>query len=139
MKEITAIIRRDKLPETKRILEDLGFPSLSIQSIDGRGKQRGAVCDNDLDPELPDKYCMSVRLKPTPSTYALEHTLPKIALFVPKRMLTMVVPDDMVTKIVKSIIKANQTGKTGDGKIFVSPIETAFRVRTSEQDGEAIA
>jgi nitrogen regulatory protein PII 2 len=139
MKEITAIIRRDKLAETKKILDELGYPSLSIQSVDGRGKQKGAVCDSDLDPDLPDNYCMSVKLKATPSTYALEHTLPKIALFVPKRMLTMVVPDDVVSKIVKSIIKVNQTGKTGDGKIFISPIENALRLRTGEKGGEAIA
>lgn len=138
MKEITAVIRRDKLAETKKILDELGYPSLSIQSVDGRGKQRGAVCDSDLDPELPDKYCTSVRLTPTPSSYALEHSLPKVALFVPKRMLTMVVPDDVVGKIVKSIIKVNQTGKTGDGKIFVSPVEGALRLRTGEKDGEAI-
>ena len=139
MKEITAIIRRDKLPETKKVLEDLGFPSLSIQSVDGRGKQRGMVCDNDLDPDLPDKFCTSVKLTPTPSTSALEHSLPKVALFVPKRMLTMVVPDDLVSRIVKSIISVNKTGKTGDGKIFVSPVENAIRVRTRETDGEAIA
>jgi len=139
MKEITAIIRRDRLPETKKVLEDLGFPSVTIQSVDGRGKQRGMVCDNDLDPDLPEKFCTSVKLTPTPSTYALEHALPKIALFVPKRMLTMVVPDDLVTKIVKSIIGVNKTGKTGDGKIFVSPVEGAVRVRTSEEGGEAIA
>ena len=139
MKEITAVIRRDRLHETKKVLDELGYPSVSIQSVDGRGKQRGAVCDNDLDPELPDKYCTSVKLTPTPSTYALDHTLPKVALFVPKRMLTMVVPDDVVSKIVKSIIKVNRTGKTGDGKIFVSPVESALRVRTGEKDGEAIA
>jgi nitrogen regulatory protein PII 2 len=78
-------------------------------------------------------------LKPTPSAYALEHTLPKVALFVPKRMLTMVVPDDLVTTIVKALIKVNRTGKTGDGKIFVSSIESAVRVRTGEKDGEAIS
>ncbi len=138
MKEITAIIRRDKLPETKKVLEELGYPSLSIQSVDGRGKQRGMVCDHDLDPDLPDSFCTPAKLKPTPSAYAIEHTLPKVALFVPKRMLTMVVPDDLVTKIVKSIVKVNQTGKTGDGKIFVSPVEEALRVRTAETGGEAI-
>jgi len=139
MKEITAVIRRDRLQDTKKVLEDLGFPSVSIQSVDGRGKQKGMVCDSDLDPDLPDKFCTSVKLTPTPSSYAVEHTLPKVALFVPKRMLTMVVPDDLVTKIVKSIIKVNRTGKTGDGKIFVSPVEGAIRVRTSETGGEAIA
>jgi nitrogen regulatory protein PII 2 len=138
MKEITAIIRRDKLPETKKVLEDLGYPSLTIQSVEGRGRQRGAMCA-EMDSEMPDSFCTAVKLTPTPSAYALEHTLPKAALFVPKRLLTIVVPDDVVTKIVKSLIKVNQTGKAGDGKIFVSPIDNALRVRTGETDGEAIA
>jgi nitrogen regulatory protein PII 2 len=138
MKEITAIIRRDKLPETKKVLEELGYPSLSIQSVEGRGKQRGAMC-GEMDSELPESFCTAVKLKPTPSAYALDHTLPKVALFVPKRLLTIIVPDDVVSKIVKSIIKVSQTGRNGDGKIFVSPIETAVRVRTGETDGEAIA
>ncbi len=138
MKEITAIIRRDKLQETKKTLDDLGYPSLTIQSVDGRGRQRGAMCA-EMDSEMPDSYCTAVKLKPTPSAYALDHTLPKIALFVPKRLLTIVVPDDVVTTLVKAIIKINQTGKPGDGKIFVSPIEGALRVRTGEMNGEAIA
>ena len=137
MKEITAIIRRDKLPETKKTLDDLGYPSLTIQSVEGRGKQRGAMCA-EMDSELPDSYCTAAKLKPTPSTYALEHTLPKIALFVPKRLLTIVVPDDVVSTIVKALIKVNHTGKAGDGKIFVSPIEGALRVRTGDKNGEAI-
>ncbi len=138
MKEITAIIRRDKLQETKKTLDDFGYPSLTIQSVDGRGRQRGAMCA-EMDSEMPDSYCTAVKLKPTPSAYALDHTLPKIALFVPKRLLTIVVPDDVVTTLVKAIIKINQTGKPGDGKIFVSPIEGALRVRTGEKNGEAIA
>ncbi len=138
MKEITAVIRRDKLPETKKALEDLGYPSLTIQSVEGRGKQKGAMC-GEMDSELPDSFCTGAKLKPTPSAYALEHTLPKIALYVPKRLLTVVVPDDVVTTVVKSIVKVNQTGKAGDGKIFVSPVEGALRVRTGERNGEAIA
>jgi nitrogen regulatory protein PII 2 len=138
MKEITAIIRRDKLPETKKALDDLGYSSLTIQSVEGRGKQKGAMCA-EMDSEMPDSYCTAVKLKPTPSAYALDHTLPKVALFVPKRLLTIVVPDDVVTTVVKSLIKVNRTGKAGDGKIFVSPIEVALRVRTGEKNGEAIA
>ncbi|MBI5409131.1 MAG: P-II family nitrogen regulator [Nitrospirae bacterium] len=137
MKEITAIIRRDRLPETKKALEEAGYPSLTIQSVDGRGKQKGAMC-TEMDSEMPESFCTTVKLKPTPSTYALEHTLPKVALYVPKRMLTIIAPDDVVSKLVKSIIKVNRTGKRGDGKIFVSPVEGAVRVRTGELDGEAI-
>ena len=137
MKEITAIIRRDKLPETKKTMDELGYPSLTIQSVEGRGRQKGALCA-EMDSEMPDSYCTAVKLKPTPSTYALEHSLPKAALFVPKRLLTIVVPDDVVSKLVKSLIKVNQTGKAGDGKIFVSPIDSALRIRTGETDGEAI-
>jgi nitrogen regulatory protein PII 2 len=138
MKEITAIIRRDKLPETKKILDEIGYPSLTIQSVDGRGRQRGAMCA-EMDAEMPDSYCTAVKIKPTPSSYALDHTLPKIALFVPKRLLTIVVPDDVVGTVVKSLIKVNRTGRAGDGKIFVSAVEGALRVRTGERNGEAIA
>jgi nitrogen regulatory protein PII 2 len=92
-----------------------------------------------MDSELPDQFCTAVKLTPTPSTYAVEHSLPKAALYVPKRYLTIVVPDDVVKTVVKAIIKANSTGKRGDGKIFVCPIETAVRVRTGETGGEAIS
>ncbi len=138
MKEITAIIRRDRLPETKSTLEAMGYPSLTIQSVDGRGKQKGAMCA-EMDSEMPDSFCAAVKLKPTPSVYALEHTRPKKALYVPKRLLTIVVPDDAVEGIVEAIVRANQTGRRGDGKIFVSPIEGAMRVRTGETDGDAVA
>jgi nitrogen regulatory protein PII 2 len=138
MKEITAIIRRDKLPDTKRALDELGYPSMTIQSVDGRGKQKGALCA-EMDADMPESYYTAVKLKPTPSTYALEHTLTKVALYVPKRLLTIVVPDDVVNTIVKAIMKVNQTGKAGDGKIFVSPIDGALRVRTGDRDGEAIS
>ncbi len=138
MKEITAIIRRDKVPETKRVLDELGYPSLTIQSVDGRGKQKGAMCA-EMDSEMPESFCTAARLKPTPSTYALEHTLPKAALFVPKKLLTIVVPDEAVTMLVKAIVRVNRTGRHGDGKVFVSPVDGALRIRTGERDGEAIA
>ena len=137
MKEITAIIRRDKLPETKKALDDLGYPSLTIQSVEGRGKQRGAMCA-EMDSEMPDSYCTAVKLKPTPSAYALDHTLPKLALFVPKRLLTIVVPDDAVLTVVKSIMKVNRTGRAGDGKIFVMNVDDSVRIRTGESGDAAL-
>lgn len=137
MKEITAVIRRDRLPQTKLALEELGFMSLSYQSCEGRGKQKGAMCA-EMDSDMPDSFCTGVKLTPTPSTYAIDHTLPKLALFVPKRMLTMVVPDDMTDNIVQAIIKANQSGRHGDGKVFVSSIDEAIRVRTGETGCDAV-
>lgn len=141
MKEICAIIRRDKLPETKTALADAGWPMLTIQSVEGRGKQRGDVACSLQDMDQDGATCNSlhVKLMPTPSTYAAEHTLPKVALFVPKRMITMIVPDSAVMAVVAAIISVNSTGQHGDGKIFVSPIESATRIRTAESDNEAVA
>lgn len=136
MKEICAIIRRDKLPETKAAIADVGYPSVSIQSVEGRGKQKGDVACTLADMDQDGAACNSthVKLHPTPSTYALEHTLPKVALFVPKRMLTMIVPDEAVDAVVDAILSVNTTGQYGDGKIFVSPIEDSLTIRTGEPD-----
>lgn len=141
MKEICAIIRRDKVPATKEVLAQLGHPSVSIQSVDGRGRQRGDIACSLADMDEDGRTCNSlhVKLRSTPSAYALEHTLPRMALFVPKRMLTLVVPDGAVDGLVAAIIEANQTGEPGDGKVFVCPIDEAVRVRTDERDAAAIA
>ncbi|MDA8085343.1 MAG: P-II family nitrogen regulator [Nitrospiraceae bacterium] len=137
MKEIIAIIRRDKLPETKKALEEAGYPSVTIQSVEGRGKQRGEIC-SETDPEMPESFCAAVKLRPTPASYALEHALPKVALYVPKRLLTIIVPDEKVMDIVTSIIRVNQTGRRGDGKVFVCPVEDSVRIRTGERGDEAV-
>jgi len=141
VKEITAIIRRDKLHLTKEALAEIGFPSLSIQSVEGRGKQRGDVACSLLDMDEDGRTCNTtvVPLKVTPSEYALEHFLPKVVMYVPKRMLTMIVEDASVAAVVEALIKVNQTGQPGDGKVFVSPIEEATRIRTGEVGVEAVA
>lgn len=141
MKEITAIIRRDKVHLTKAALADLGQPSVSIQTVEGRGKQRGDVTCSLLDMDEDGRTCNTtvVPLKPTPSEYALEHYLPKVVLYVPKRMLTIVVEDSAVAAVVAAVVSVNQTGAPGDGKIFVSPIEEATRIRTGEIGAEAVA
>jgi nitrogen regulatory protein PII 2 len=115
----------------------MGCSSMSIQSVEGRGKQKGDVC-REIDPEMPDTFCTAVKLTPTPSTYAMEHSLPKVALFVPKRMVTMIVPDDQVEGVVKAIVQVNKSGRRGDGKIFVSQVEAALRVRTGETGTDAV-
>jgi nitrogen regulatory protein PII 2 len=60
-------------------------------------------------------------------------------MLIPKRMMIIVVPDEVVPKLIAIIIKANQTGNRGDGKIFVQSIEDAIRVRTGERAGTALA
>lgn len=141
MKEICAIIRRDKLPETKTALAEAGYPALTIQSVEGRGKQKGDVACTLADMDQDGAACNSlhVKLKPTPSTYALDHTLPKVALFVPKRMITMMVPDEAVDTVVEALLKVNSTGQYGDGKIFVCPVDEAMTIRTGDRDEVAVA
>ncbi|MBF0457777.1 MAG: P-II family nitrogen regulator [Nitrospirae bacterium] len=139
MKELTIIIRRHMLHGTKKALEELGYPSMSIQSVDGRGKQKGVINKNiDYGDEMRDGLSAGVRLVPTPSVYALEHQLSKPVLYVPKKMLTVVLPDSVVESAVAAVITANQTGSHGDGKIFVSPIEMSVTVRTGERNAEAL-
>lgn len=137
MKEIWAVIRRDKLPATKKALEEIGSPAMSIHSVEGRGRQGGAL--REVDPYIPEHYEGSVKVKPTPSAYALTHTLTKAVTYVPKRLLVMVVPDEAVQSVLKVLMRVNRSGHPGDGKIFVLPVEDAVRIRTGERGATAIA
>ncbi|HEY8909878.1 MAG TPA: P-II family nitrogen regulator [Desulfosporosinus sp.] len=126
MKEIMTIIRRHKVPETKKAFEDAGFPALTIQSIEGRGKQGGiGGWAAEVDPEL--NAVMSAELQDETRFN-----------WIPKRMLTIIVQDDQVEEAVQVIIKANQTGHVGDGKIFVCPLKEVVRVRTGETGNAAV-
>src|ERR1035441_2787317 len=132
MKEITAIIRRDKFAPTKRALERIACPALTVYTVEGRGKQRGRL--SEIDPSLPESYEGASRIltHPTPSSYALEPQINKPVLYVPKRMISIVVPDDKVDLVVETLIKVNQSGSHGDGKIFVTPVENAWQIRTAQ-------
>ncbi len=126
MKEIMTLIRRHKVPETKKAFEDAGFPALTIQSVEGRGKQGGiGGWAAEVDPEL--NAVMNAELADDNKFN-----------WIPKRMLTIVVQDDQVEEVVNVIIKANQTGHMGDGKIFVTPLKEVIRVRTGEFGSEAV-
>ena len=126
MKEIMTVIRRHQVPATKKAFEDAGFPALTIQSVEGRGKQGGiGGWAAEVDPEL--NTVMS--LEPADDTKFN---------WIPKRMLTIVVQDDQVEAVVDVIIKANRTGHMGDGKIFVMPLKEVVRVRTGEVGKEAV-
>jgi nitrogen regulatory protein PII 2 len=122
MKEIIAIIRPKKVGATRTALEQTGFPSMTASRVGGRGKQCGiageVIVDGNPD-DLLSKNAGGMK-------------------YVPKRLLTIVVPDDHVDAVIKKIIEVNQTNQIGDGKIFVCPIEDAVRVRTSEQGEIAV-
>ena len=124
MKEIIAIIRRHRLQETKAGLLGIGIPALTMVSVEGRGKQKGLPGWNyELDPTL---------------TEVEEKNTGVSMRFIPKRMIYAVVEDEDVPKVVETIIRTNQSGHVGDGKIFVCPLEDAVRVRTGESGEQAL-
>ena len=122
MKEIMAIIRPKKVTKTKEVLDSLGFPAMNAIRVMGRGKQRAIL--NEISFEINE-----------PELLAMEGSM----RYIPKRMLSLVVPDEDVSLVVEAIMKVNHTGQIGDGKVFVSPIEEALRVRTMENGDEAIS
>ncbi|MHC4553168.1 MAG: P-II family nitrogen regulator [Planctomycetota bacterium] len=123
MKEVLAVIRMNKMNETKRALADAGVASLTARKVIGRGQ--GKV-DYLLLKGAEEGYEEAInQLSPGPK-------------LIPKRMLTMVVPDSKVDLVVKTVIEVNQTGAPGDGKIFVMGVSDAVRVRTGEIGDDAL-
>ncbi|MHB9038809.1 MAG: P-II family nitrogen regulator [Armatimonadota bacterium] len=123
MKEIKAIIRMDKMNRTKEALAEAGFSYFTASKVMGRGK--GQVDFRVLMGAAEGREEAIAQLGSTPR-------------LIPKRLLTIVVSDDRVPDLVDALIKANQTGKPGDGKIFVMPCVDAVRVRTGETGEVAI-
>ena len=117
MKEILAIIQMNKMEATKDALNIIGIQSLTVQIVYGRGKQRGLWIPNPSQLEGSNQ----MRMK-----------------YIPKRMISLIVKDSDVDNVVKTIIEVNQTGHVGDGRIFVSPIDNAVRVRTKEEGDDAL-
>ena len=122
MKEIMAVIRMNMMNQTKKALSAAGISSMHGREALGRGK---GLVDFKLLEGAEKGYEEAI------SQLGQSHRL------IPKRVLSIIVPDNLVEKTVKAIIKTNKTGKSGDGKIFVMPIIDAFRVRTGE-DGDAV-
>lgn len=123
MKEVMAIIRMDKMNVTKRSLSEAGIHSMTARKVIGRGK--GKV-DYLLLKGAQEGYEEAInQLSPGPK-------------MLPKRAVTIVVPDSKVELTVKTIIDINQTGSPGDGKIFVLPVMDAVRVRTAESGDLAL-
>jgi nitrogen regulatory protein PII 2 len=124
MKEVMAIIRMNKMNQTKRALADAGISSLYAKDCLGRGK--GTV-------EIP-QY-----LEGAAERYAdVMQELGVAGRLVPKRMLNVIVPDKLVKTVVNTILAINKTGKSGDGKIFVMPMAESWRVRTGESGDDVL-
>lgn len=126
MKEIIAIVRMNKVNETKKALADIGVCSLHAVKVTGRGKMQ--VDFNVLDGLGVQEEIGGI----------IADGLSKGSRLIPKRLLTILVQDEEVDKVVDTIIKVNQGGNKGDGKIFVAPVMDAVRVRTGERGKEAI-
>jgi nitrogen regulatory protein PII len=112
MKKIEAIIKPFKLEEVKSALAGLGVQGLTVSEVKGFGRQKGHT----------EIY--------RGSEYAVD--------FLPKIKIEIVLADAQVAGVTEAIIKAAKTGKIGDGKIFVSPVEKAIRIRTEETGEQAV-
>ncbi len=112
MKKVEAIIRPHKLDEVRDALQEAGYRGLTVAEVKGYGRQKGHS----------EIYRGS------------EYTI----AFLPKIKVELVCSDDMLDKAIGLILKASKTGEVGDGKIFVSPVEEAIRVRTEEMGEEAL-
>lgn len=123
MKEVLAVIRMNKMNETKQALADVGVASFTARKVMGRGK--GKV-DYRLLKGAEDGH---------------EEAISQLAAgpkLIPKRMVFVVAPDEKVPLIVNTLIRVNRTEHPGDGKIFVMPVSEAVRVRTDERDNVAL-
>ena len=112
MKKVEAIIKPFKLSEVKEALHEIGILGMTVTEVKGFGRQKGHM----------EIY--------RGSEYQVD--------FLPKLKIDMVLPDSQVEAAVAIIIKAARTGKIGDGKVFVSPVENAIRIRTEEQGDKAV-
>ena len=110
MKKIEAIIKPFKLDDVKTAVHELGIQGLTVSDVKGFGRQKGHT--------------------------ELYRGAEYVVDFLPKIKIEIVVPDDKLDAVVEEIIRVASTGKIGDGKIFVVPVEEAVRIRTGER-GEA--
>jgi nitrogen regulatory protein P-II 1 len=112
VKKIEAIIKPFKLDEVKEALHEVGVSGITVTEAKGFGRQKGHT--------------------------ELYRGAEYVVDFLPKVKLEVVVPDSLAERTVEAITAAAQTGRIGDGKIFVIPIESAVRIRTGERDEDAI-
>lgn len=123
MKEVIAVVRMNMMNRTKAALSDAGIAAYFAHEAQGRGL---GFVNTELLEGAEKGYEEAAAL------------LGEKGKLYPKRMVTAVVEDDQVDDVVEAIIKTNQTGKPGDGKIFVLPIGDAVRIRTGETGEKSI-
>jgi len=112
MKLITAIVKPFKLDDVKEALGEVGVQGITVTEVKGFGRQRGHT-----------------------ETYrGAEY----IVDFLPKMKIEVVVPDALVPRVVEAVEKAARTGRIGDGKIFILPVDEAIRIRTGERGEDAL-
>jgi len=122
MKEIITIIRPKKVGQTKDALEKIGFVGLTASSVLGRGNQRGIAGELSCD------------IRPDVLSQGRQGGMQ----YIPKRLLSIVVRDEDVDIVVKTITEVNQTTQIGDGKIFICPVDNAIRVSTNDEGDKAV-
>jgi nitrogen regulatory protein PII 2 len=148
MKQIIAIIRDERVEETKAALEAIGILGVTFLYVTGRGEQKGKVSAQDLARSLNRNMRMQLE-SPSPVNNLPDvmtgaagspfHPDVEFALgFLPKRMLVIISCDKEVNRIVQAIVNSNQTGCHGDGRLFICPMISAIRVRTGEQGDRAL-
>lgn len=115
LKEITIVIRPERWKDTREAIYRVGNYGMTQQRALGRGTQSGL-------------HYLSLLSVDGPQTVG----------YLPKRLISCIVPAEDVDRLVQEIIRVNQTGNPGDGKIFVSPVEDCVRVRTAERGEEAV-
>jgi len=112
LKKIEAIIKPFKLEEVKESLDQVGIRGITVSEVKGFGRQKGHT--------------------------ELYRGAEYVVDFLPKIKLEIVLPDELVEKAVEAIIGSAKTGRIGDGKIFILPLDEAIRIRTAERGEEAI-
>jgi len=122
MKEVMAIVRMNKMNATKKALADAGINSMTAKDVLGRGK---GLVDFGVLHGAEKGY-----------EEAIAH-LGETQRLIPKRMVTVIVPESQVPRVVQAVMSVNTTGKSGDGKIFVLPVTEAWQVRTGKT-GQAV-
>ena len=125
MKQVIAIIRMNMVNRTKQALVEAGYSAFTVRKVLGRGK--GQVDFRVLHGAEEGHSEAIARLRDDGP------------MLIPKRLMTIVTPAAGVPKLVETIVKTNQTGRPGDGKIFVLPVSEVVRIRTGETGASALA